>query len=71
MPAPSPSPRLVEDLRAASARTAACGETCQVSKAVDDVRLAANLLPDGSTDEACQALRHARTALVDPSGSSR
>ncbi len=63
-PAP-PAPRLVEDLRAALARTAACGETCQVATAADGVRLAAHLLLAGSTGEACQVLRHARTALVD------
>ncbi|MBB4906120.1 hypothetical protein [Actinophytocola algeriensis] len=63
-PAP-PTPQLVEDLRAALARTAACGETCQVAAAADDVRLATTLLLAGSTDEACQALRHARTALID------
>jgi hypothetical protein len=55
---------VVEDLRAALARTAACGETCQVAAAADDVRLAADLLQAGSTDEACQALRHARAALA-------
>ena len=62
-PAP-PAPRLVEDLRVALARTAACGETCRVAAAADDVRLATNLLLAGSTDEACRVLRHARTALV-------
>lgn len=62
-PAPA-APQLVEDLRAALARTAARGETCQVAAAADDVRLATNLLLAGSTEEACQALRHARIALV-------
>ena len=64
-PAP-PAPRLVADLRAALAHTAAYGATCQVATAADDVRLATTLLLAGSTDEARQALRHARTALVDP-----
>lgn len=68
-----PTPQVVEELRVALARTAACGQTCQVASAADTVRLATSLLLAGSTDEACQALRHARTALVAPSdgGSER
>ena len=66
-PAPSAAatPQLVGDLRAALARTAALGETCRVAAAADDVRLAANLLLAGTTDQARQALGHARTALMD------
>ncbi len=63
-PSASPAPQLVDDLRAALARTAACGETCQVAAAADDVRHATTLLLAGCTEEAFQALRHARTALV-------
>ncbi|MFI7673143.1 hypothetical protein [Actinophytocola sp. NPDC049390] len=67
-PASTPPPRLVDDLRAALARTAACGETCQVTQAADGVRLATSLLLAGATDEARQALRDARSVLVDPRG---
>jgi hypothetical protein len=72
-PAPlsPPTPRLVDDLRTALARTAALGETCRVATAADGVRLAANLLLAGSTDEARQALRHAQTALADASDTRR
>ena len=64
---PAATARLAADLRAALARTAARGDTCRVRGAADDVRLAANLLSAGATDEAGQALRHARSALVDAS----
>jgi hypothetical protein len=57
--------QLVEDLRVALARTAARGDTCQVLEAADSVRLAANLLLAGGTDEARQALRRARADLAD------
>jgi hypothetical protein len=66
MPPAPPVPQLVDDLRVALARTAACGETCQVAIAADDVRLATKLLLAGSIDEACHTLRRARTVLVDP-----
>lgn len=56
--------RLAGELRVALARTAAGGYTCEVAKAADGVRLATNLLLTGETDEAEQALRTARTALV-------
>jgi hypothetical protein len=57
--------QLVEDLRAALARTAARGDTCRVHAAADSVRLAAELLLAGSTEAARQALRLARTDLAD------
>jgi hypothetical protein len=57
--------QLVEDLRAALARTAARGDTCRVHAAADSVRLAADLLLAGSTEAARQALRLARTDLSD------
>lgn len=65
---PTVSGRLAEDLRAALARTAARGDTCQVAQAADGVRRAANLLLEGSTEQARQALRRARADLVDAPG---
>jgi hypothetical protein len=61
-PAP-PDHALAEDLRTALARTAACGDTCRVRAAADDVRLAAGLLLTGSVEEASEALRRAQAAL--------
>jgi hypothetical protein len=60
----APGARLADELRAALARTAACGDTCRVRPAADAVRLAAGLLLEGSTDEAAQALRAARAELT-------
>jgi hypothetical protein len=60
----SPGERLADELRAALARTAACGDTCRVRPAADAVRLATGLLLAGRTDEATQALRAARAELM-------
>lgn len=62
---PAATAGLAADLRAALARTAARGDTCRVRAAADDVRRAAELLLVGSSGEAEQALRHARTVLAD------
>ncbi|MFC4857185.1 hypothetical protein [Actinophytocola glycyrrhizae] len=67
-PPATATPQLVDDLRTALARTAARGETCRVAAAANDVRLASNLLLAGATDEAREALRHARTALSNAAG---
>jgi hypothetical protein len=66
-PRPTATRLLVETLRAALARTAARGDTCQVQAAADSVRLAVNLLLAGSTEEARQVLRRAGDCLVDAS----
>jgi hypothetical protein len=66
-PRPTATRLLVETLRAALARTAARGDTCQVQAAADSVRLAVDLLLAGSTEEARQVLRRARGGLVDGS----
>jgi hypothetical protein len=51
---------LADELRAALARTAACGDTCRVRPAADAVRQAASLLLNGSVDEARDLLQHVR-----------
>src|SRR5262245_50860819 len=56
--APADGARLAEELRAALARTAACGDTCRVRAAADAVRQAAGRLPAGPPDEAFDLLRH-------------
>lgn len=58
---------LAENLRAALAHTAARGDTCRVPEAAAGVRHAADLLLAGSTEEAAQALRRARTGLAGDS----
>lgn len=58
-------PLLVDDLRAALAHTAACGDTCRVRAAADSIRLAANLLLEGSTEDAQLMLQRVRADLAD------
>jgi hypothetical protein len=61
---PSDRVRLAEELRAALARTAACGGTCRVRAAADAVRLAAGLLLTGPLDEALDLVGQARAELI-------
>jgi hypothetical protein len=61
---PTPDPHAIaDDLRAALARTAACGDTCRIRPAADGVRLAAALILTNSLAEAREALNQARTTL--------
>jgi hypothetical protein len=57
---------VADDLRAALARTAACGDTCRIRTAADDVRLAAALLLSDSLTEAHEALDRAQANLRTP-----
>lgn len=61
---PAVTVALVEDLRAALARTAARGDTCRVHAAAESVRQAVDLLLAGSTEAAGEALRRARAVLT-------
>jgi hypothetical protein len=62
-----PAPRLLaDDLKAALARTAACGDTCRVRAAADAVRLAAELLLAGSAERARPVLQRVRAELAGP-----
>lgn len=62
-PPPAVGP-LVDDLRSALARTAACGDTCRVPGAADGVRRAVHLLLEGSTGDARLVLQHVRAELL-------
>jgi hypothetical protein len=57
---------VADDLRAALARTAACGDTCRIRAAADDVRLAAALLLSDSLADAGEALDRAQANLRMP-----
>ncbi|HEU5469544.1 MAG TPA: hypothetical protein VFV67_02740 [Actinophytocola sp.] len=61
-----PDRQLADDLKAALARTAACGDTCRVRTAADAVRAAADLLVAGSVDRARLVLIEARAGLSGP-----
>lgn len=61
--APQDARRQADELRAALARTAACGDTCRVRPAADAVRLAAALLLAGRTGEGRDLLARTMAGL--------
>ncbi|PPK70986.1 hypothetical protein V5P93_002845 [Actinokineospora auranticolor] len=59
------APTAAAELRAGLAWTAASGETCRITRPVDEVRSAITALRSGDVDTARTALDHALAALLE------